>query len=206
LRITCSIALGERFVAPIVRRFTKTHPRLSVTLDLSNHITDLIGEGYDIGVRTRQVVDARLTGRQIASRPVEVCASPAYLATAGVPNTLDDLKHHECLVGSSHTWHFLERGTPKLFTPRGRWRCNSGPAVVDAAIAGMGVCQLPAFYVREHIAAGRLTRILAEMQGEPEPIWAVYPQRRHFLPKIRNLVETLVFELPEALNIQSLYE
>lgn len=200
LRITCSIALGEGFVAPIVRRFTKAHPRLSVTLDLSNHITDMIGEGYDIGIRTRQVVDARLVGRQIATRPIEVCASPAYLAMAGVPNSVEELKDHQCLVGSSNTWHFLERGVPKVFAPRGRWRCNSGSAVVDAAIAGMGVCQLPAFYVREHVAAGRLVSILSSIRGEPEPIWVVYPQRRHLLPKIRQLVEVLELGLQVALD------
>lgn len=200
LRITCSTALGERFVAPIVRRFTEAHPRLSVNLDLTNRVVDVIAEGYDIGIRTRHVTDTRLVGRHIASRPIEVCASPDYLAAAGSPQCVDDLKDHACLVGTSRTWHFLERGVPKLFTPRGRWRCNSGAAVLDAAIAGMGICQLPEFYVRPHIDAGRLIQLLASVRGEPERIWVVYPQRRQLLPKIRQLADALEAELQSTLN------
>ena len=200
LRITCSIALGERFVAPVVRRFTNAHRRLSVTLDLTNRLVDIVGEGYDVGIRTGQVSDSRLIGRQIASRPIEVCASPSYLEEFGAPSSIKDLVHHECLVGTSTTWHFLENNIPRIFSPRGRWRCNSGAAVADAAIAGMGICQLPAFYVRDHIAAGHLRPVLERYRGEAEPILAVYPHRRHLLPKVRNLADALADELQMELN------
>ena len=200
LRVTCSTALGERFVAPILRRFTRANPHVSLTFNLTNRVVDLISEGYDVGVRTRHVADARLASRAIGYRPLEVCASPAYLAKAGIPTTVDDLANHECLIGSSQIWHFLERSVPKLFSPRGRLRCNSGPAVIDAAVAGMGICQVPSFYTRGHIEDGRLIMILEDLRAEPEPIWAVYPQRRHLLPKIRGLVEALASELQPLLN------
>jgi DNA-binding transcriptional LysR family regulator len=64
----------------------------------------------------------------------------------------------------------------------------------------MGICQVPSFYVRQHIASGRLTPILADRRAEPEPIWAVYPQRRHLLPKVRSLVQALASELQSALD------
>lgn len=200
LRITCSITLGERFVAPIVQRFAEEHPRVSVMLDLTNRLVDLVGEGYDIGIRTGQVADIRLAGRQIASRSIEVSASPLYLERAGVPTSIDELKNHQCLVGTTTTWHFLDAAIPLSFTPRGRWRCNNGSATVDAAIAGMGICQLPAFYVRGPIDEGRLQPILEHFRAEPEPVWAVYPQRRHFLPKVRKLVDALEQRLPDAIN------
>ena len=200
LRITCSIALGERFVAPIVRRFAAEHHRLTVTLDLTNRLVDLVGEGYDVGIRTGQVSDNRLVGKQIAGRSIEVCASPAYLAKAGIPRHIDDLKEHECLVGTSSTWHFLERGIPRFFRPTGRFRCNSGGAIADAAIAGMGICQLPTFYVRKYIEAEQMLPLLDRFRGEPEAIWAAYPQRRGLLPKVRNIVDALEAELQRALD------
>lgn len=199
LRVTCSIAMGERFVAPIVREFAEQNPRISISLDLTNRVVDIVGEGYDIGIRTGDVVDARLVGRQIAERSIEVCAAPAYLERAGTPKSIDDLDGHECLIGTSSTWHFLHRGVPRLFTPVGRWRCNSGAAVVDASLAGMGICQLPEFYLRKHVGEGHLVPLLRTYRGEPEPVWAVYPQRRHLLPKVRNLVDLLETRLPPAL-------
>lgn len=200
LRVTCSTALGERFVAPIVRRYTKAHLHVSVTLDLTNRVVDLISEGFDVGIRTRHVADARLASRKIGCRPLEVCASPTYLATAGLPHTIGDLADHDCLIGTSPSWRFLESGTPRLFSPRGRWRCNSGAAVVDAALAGMGICQVPSFYVGQHIAEGRLIRIMQQWRTEPEPIWAVYPQRRHLLPKIKMLIQALEEDLQTTLS------
>lgn len=191
LSITCSIALGERFVAPIIRRFAETHPRISVSLDLTNRVVDIIGEGYDIGIRTGHVADPRLVSRQIASRSIEVCAAPSYLAIAGEPNGIEDLTRFECLIGTSTTWNFIDRGIGRVFAPQGRWRCNSGAAVADAAVAGMGICQLPAFYVRAHLDAGRLHAIMSKFRVEPEPVWAVYPQRRHLMPKVRDLISLL---------------
>jgi DNA-binding transcriptional LysR family regulator len=200
LRITCSTTFGERFVAPIVRRYAEAHPKLVIQLELSNRLIDLVGEGYDLGVRTgRPPIDARLTARRIAARPVLVCASPAYLERAGTPQSIEDLVRHECLVGSSPTWHFEQAGQPVVHTPRGRWRCNSGTAIVEAAKAGMGLCQVPAFYAMPDIKAGALCTVLDSLIGPDEMIWAVYPHRRHLLPKVHHLVKRLEAELGDAI-------
>lgn len=200
LRVTCSIALGERFLAPLVREFTATNPKLTVTLDLTNRVIDLIGEGYDLAIRTGQLSDPRLTGRQIALRTIETCASRSYLAAHGIPQSTDDLHHHHCLIGTSSAWHFDVQGEVRDCIPRGRWRCNSGAAVVDAALAGMGICQLPLFYVQEHIRDGRLVPLLEPFRTAPEPIWAVYAARRTLSPKIRNLVDMLERDLQLAID------
>lgn len=203
LRLTCSIALGERFIAPIVRQFATDHPQLSVTLDLTNRLVDLVGEGYDLAIRTGQPVDSRLTSRRIATRSIETCAAPDYLGASGEPDSVEQLKSHDCLIGTSSTWHFLEGDTPRTFMPRGRWRCNSGSAVVEAAIAGMGICQLPSFYVGEAIGSGKLRPILQRYRAEPEPVWATSPQRRNLLPKVRSLVDILERKLPASLGTVS---
>ena len=190
-RITCSTALGECFIAAVARRFALGHPRLSISLDLNNRLVDIIAEGYDLAIRTGHVSDPRLIGKELARRPYDTCASPDYLARRGAPAKPEDLSSHECLVGTSSVWHFLDGDMPRPVTPRGRWRCNSGVTVVEAAVQGMGVCQLPRYYFQEYIADGRLVPVLTAYQRAPEPILAVYPQRRHLAPKVRQFVVEL---------------
>jgi len=203
LRLTCSTSLGERFVAPIVRRFAEDYPRLNVAIELTNRVIDLVAEGYDLAIRTGHLSDSRLVGARIATRQHFLCASSAYLEQSGRPACIDDLARHNCLIGTSATWHFQVEGRDQAFRPKGRWRCNNGFVVAEAALAGLGLCQLPEFYVLPHIKAGRLEALLPEIQVTDEPIWAVYPQRRHLLPKVRNLVDRLRAELGPALHAQA---
>ncbi len=200
LRATCSTAMGERFVAPILRRYAMQHPRLSVTIELSNHLVDLVAEGYDLAIRTGHLADSRLIGTRVASRTLYTCAAPAYLAAAGRPKVIGDLARHECLAATSTTWHFRTGGKAQLYRPKGRFRCNSGHAIINACVAGMGICQLPEFYVLPFLETGEVERVLDHCRPDDEPIWAVYPQRRHLLPKIKNVVECLRQELGEAMS------
>lgn len=202
LRVTCSTAMGDRFIAPLVQDFAVENPKLSVTLDLTNRVVDLVAEGYDLAIRTGQLADSRLVGTRIASRTLYTCASPAYLDRMGRPRRISDLRDHECLIGTSTTWHFKRgNGAEEIHRPRGRFRCNSGGSIALAAEKGMGICQLPDFYVQPLIAKGALEAILVDYAPADEPIWAVYPQRRHLLPKISVLVEMLRIRLPLVMNI-----
>ncbi len=196
VRLTSSVAIGERFVAPVVEEFLRAHPGLSVHLETTNRVIDLVSEGFDIAIRTGNQLDARLAARQVAERSLLVCAAPAYIARAGAPAHPAELVAHECLLGTSTNWHFREDGQRSSIVPTGRLRCNSGNAVMHAAENGMGLCQLPAFYVREAIAAGRLVRLLEDYEDLPEPVWAVYPQRRFTVPKVRALIDLLERRLP----------
>jgi DNA-binding transcriptional LysR family regulator len=190
LRLTCSTAMGERFLAPIMRRFAMRHPRLSVTLDLTNRVVDLIVEGYDLAIRTGALTDTRLIGTKIGDRSFLTCAAPAYLDDhALAPTCVEDLDRHDCVAGTSPTWHFKVDGKALLYRPQARFRCNSGLAVVDACLAGMGICQLPEFYVLPHIRSGQLRLVLPDLRPDEEPIWAVYPRRRHLMPKIRAAID-----------------
>jgi DNA-binding transcriptional LysR family regulator len=200
LRVTCSTALGARFVAPIVARMALEYPKLSVNLELSNHIIDLVAEGFDLAVRTGTLADSRLIATRIASRRLYLCASPAYLGRAGRPKSVEDLARFECLAGAASTWQFEIDGTNRAFRPSGRWRCDSGDAVLEAALVGLGICQLPEFYVLPRLADGALEPLLEAYRPKDEPVWAVYPQRRHLLPKVRNLVDRLKIELGPALG------
>ncbi|WP_085339369.1 LysR substrate-binding domain-containing protein [Aquidulcibacter paucihalophilus] len=200
LRVTCSTTMGERYVAPILRRFAMQHPGLSIELDLTNRVVDLVGEGYDLAIRTGQMPDSGLIRTRVGSRALLTCVAPAYLNDAPALDTIEHLKSHACLLGSASNWHFKDsHGQAVEFKPSGRWRCNNGNGVLEAAMAGMGVCQLPEFYVLPALRSGALIEVLTDFRPAEEPIWAVYPQRRHLLPKVRGAVSLLKRELAAAI-------
>jgi len=199
VRITCSTSMGERFVAPIVRQFAESYRDIQVRFELTNRVIDLVAEGFDLGIRTGTVMDNRLMRVEIASRQLRLCAAPSYLAATGRPRSVSDLASRECLVANSPVWSFRVDGEARTVHPQGRWHCNSGSAVLDACLAGMGLCQLPDFYVAPMLADGSLVELLEDNRPADEPIWAVYPQRRHLLPKVSLLVDRLRAELPRAL-------
>jgi DNA-binding transcriptional LysR family regulator len=200
LRVTCSTAMGERFVAPILRRFAMQHPKLSLSIDLSNRVVDLIAEGFDLAIRTGEISDQRLIATRVASRTVYTCAAPSYLASAGRPASVEALDNHECIAGTAATWHFKVGAQEVVHRPNGRFRCNSGHAVIEACVSGLGICQLPDFYILPFLKHGMVELLLEDMQPDDEPIWAVYPQRRHLLPKVQQAVEALRRELGPAMS------
>ncbi|MEA1652100.1 LysR family transcriptional regulator [Nitrospirillum sp. BR 11164] len=198
LRLTCSIAYGERYIVPLVNRFAASHPQLAVTIDLSNRVVDLVGEGFDLAVRTGNLHDSRLIATRLASRTRHLCAAPGYIDRHGTPRSLEDLARHHCLVGTTDVWQFSVDGREVDIRPQGNWRCNSGFAVVDAALQGLGICQLPDFYVTAHLAEGRLVPLLDHLRPPDEGVWAVYPHRRHLSPKVSLLIEYLRTRLEDA--------
>jgi len=199
LRITCCVALGERFIAPIARRFAMQHRLLTVCLDVTDRVVDLVAESCDLGIRTGQLPSSNLIAARIASRRSRTCAAPAYLARRGRPGTIADLDGHDCLIGTTLQWHFSDKGKEILYRPRPVWSCNNGYAVLEAALDGMGICQLPTFYLNDAVQSGRLVPILEEFAPPEEPIWAVYPDKRHLSPKVQRFASLLQAELPKVM-------
>lgn len=191
LRMTCSVAYGERFIVPLITTFMLDHPKLSVDIELTDQVLDLVSGGFDLAIRFGGLKNSGLIASRLASRRRLLCASPAYLDEAGVPRSLEDLSRHTCIRGAAEVWMFNKDGKPFAFRPQGRWRCNSGTAVLDAALRGVGLCRLPDFYVEEHIRSGDLVLLLDPFRPKDEGVWAVYPHRRHVPPKVRLMLEHL---------------
>lgn len=104
---------------------------------------------------------------------------------------------HTCLVGNGDEWHFTLNGKPHSVRVRGLLQCNSGHALLDAAIKGIGIIQLPDYYVSDHLARGELIELLPELRAPEEGIWALYPHNRHLSPKVRLLVDYLAERLSD---------
>lgn len=197
LRMTCAVAYGERFIVPLVTAFMARHPRLSVDIELSNRTLDLVQDGFDIAIRLGRLPDSRMLASRLAPRRMYLCASPDYLQRYGRPHSLSELVRHNCLVGSSDVWTFQLDGREASQRIQGNWRCNSGQAVLEAALAGLGLCQLPDYYVLEHLRSGALVSLLDNHQPPNTAVWALYPQQRHLSPKVRQLIDALRYGLAQ---------
>lgn len=200
LRMTCAVAYGERFVVPLVNEFMAQHPQLGVEIQLTNRPLDLLHEGLDLAIRLGRLGDERLVATRLAPREMYLCAAPSYLARAGTPQSLGDLARHNCLIGSSDLWTFAEDDRETQLRVQGNWRCNSGAAVLDAALRSFGLCQLPDYYVQEHLQRGALVALLDQHRPPNTAVWALHPPQRNLSPKVRQLVDFLrlrLGELPE---------
>lgn len=191
LRVTCAVAYGEDFIMPLLNDFMQQHPQLKIEMTLTNQTLDLLHGSYDLAIRLGRLQDSSMIATRLAPRHMYLCAAPAYLERHGAPHSLSELPRHNCLVGSSDTWQFQQSGREIPLRIQGNWQCNSGKAVLEAALRGFGLCQLPDYYVHEHLRSGRLRALLPQHQPPHTAVWALYPQQRHLSPKVRQIVELL---------------
>ncbi|UGA57596.1 LysR substrate-binding domain-containing protein [Vibrio sp. VB16] len=191
LKITAPITYGEKTIAPLINDFMSKYPELKVNINLTNQKLDLVDEGYDLAIRLGPLEDSSMMAKRLGARTQYVCASTGYLSTFGIPHSLSELDQHNCLVGTLEYWRFQDSGKPKNIKIKGNLVCNSGHALVDAAIKGLGIIQLPDYYVLPHIEEGRLTQILEQNRSPDEAISALYPNNRHLSPKVRVLLDYL---------------
>ncbi len=195
LRITAPVYYGERFVAPLVNDFLLRYPQIELELNLTNQTIDLVEEGYDLAIRLGTLDSSSMMCRKLAHRTQYLCASPAYLAAHGIPQKPADLASHRCLGSILDHWRFVENGKLRNRRVGSAWSCNSGLVARDAALKGLGIVQLPDYYVQEELKQGLLVSLLEEFRLPDDGIWVVYPHNRHLSPKVKLLVDFLVKNL-----------
>lgn len=191
LKLTAPITYGEKTIAPLVNDFVQQYPELEVQMILTNQKLDLVAEGFDLAVRLGKLEDSSMMAKRLSSRTQYICASPQYLSAYGQPQRLSDLEQHNCLQGNLDYWRFQEQGQARNIRVKGNIRCDSGWALLDAALKGIGIVQLPDYYVHAALAKGKLVPLLAQYQEPDEGIWALYPHNRHLSPKVRMLLDFL---------------
>lgn len=195
LKITAPLSYGEKFIAPLISDFAIEYPNLTIEILLSNQQFDLIENGFDLAIRLGVLEDSTLVAKKLADRKQYVCASPNYLAQYGQPHTLPELEHHNCLLGTLDYWRFEENGKQRNMKVKGNLRCNSGPALRDAALKGVGLVQLPDYYVDDYFESGDLVPLLSQQGQSREGIWAVYPSHRFLSTKVKTLIDFLAIRL-----------
>lgn len=198
LKITAPVTYGELTIAPLINNFIVRYPELTVELQLSNQTMNLIEEGFDLAIRQGQLENSTMMAKRLASRTIYVCATPAYLTEFGEPRKPSDLNQHNCLQGSLDHWHFQEKGKTRKLHISGNLHCNCGRALVDAALKGLGIVQLPEEYVLSHIQSKELIPLLESYCSPDEGIWAIYPHNKQLPPKVRMLIDYLAEELQKV--------
>jgi DNA-binding transcriptional LysR family regulator len=195
IKLTAPVTYGEKQILPLVNDFLKQYSDVEVSAYLSNQRIDLVEDGYDLAIRLGNLSDSSMMAKKLGERSNFVCASPLYLRKHGIPHSVSELNKHSCLLGTSDYWHFRESDKEKSIRITGRLRYNSGYSLTDAALKGLGIVQLPDYYVKQHLQSGELVTLLDNYRAPDEGIWAIYPQNRHLSPKIRLLVDYLVEHL-----------
>jgi len=196
VRISLPATLGRMVILPRLAQFAQSHSGIELDVGLDDRKVDLVEGGIDLAVRTGTLDSSGLIARKLAPHNFLLCASPTYLAHRAAPQTLGDLSGHTCIrfrypsTGLLERWMFddteLDRelgSGPTL---------NDGEAVVVAAIAGMGLAQVPDYSARAALSAGQLVAVMPNYRTIRGDIWLVRPSHRATPPRVQVLAQFLV--------------
>lgn len=197
-RLRVSLPLADALLMPALTAFMQRYPAIVLELDYSNRLVDVIEEGYDVVIRTGEPSDSRLMSRPLAPYHLQLVAAPNYLARRGTPQSPADLADHACVrhrfpnTGRLEPWPLkLADGAPDP-VPAPSMVCNASSALLDVALAGLGIACLPDFMVRQALARGELVTLLeahTEHQGVFRLLW---PSSKHLAPKLRVFIDFMV--------------
>ena len=196
VRVTAPAGFGRRHVAPLIGPFIATNGDVSVSLELSDRLADIVNDGFDLAIRIGQLDDSSLVGVTLAQNQRVVVASPTYLQAHGIPRTPEDLANHNCLAfgnygNQARGWLLQVDGRQVAIRVSGSMECNDGAVLHEWALAGYGLAWRSMWEVSEELHAGRLQTVLDDYAAPLNAIHAVYPQRRHLPLRVRMFIDHL---------------
>lgn len=195
LKVSVPLSFGVKHLVRLWAGFMAAHPEVSLDVNLSDRVVDLVDEGFDFAIRIARLPDSSLISREIASTRLVLCASPHYLERRGTPLKPSDLRAHDViaytLLAMGDQWSFEGTGGAVTVKVVPRLRSNNGDTCIVAALNGAGIILQPAFLVEEHLAAGTLVEVLPRFRSIELGIFAVYPTRKFVAPKVRLFIDYL---------------
>ncbi|MBI4741980.1 MAG: LysR family transcriptional regulator [Betaproteobacteria bacterium] len=194
LKVSAPAGFGRRHVAPQVASFMRDNPEVTVTLDLTDRLVDLLNEGIDCAVRIGAMADSSLVSSKLGEMRRVVVASPDYLERHGVPRAPSDLAAHNCLsLGQQRGWMLRAApgGEVTSFKAGGNFECNDGAVLHEWALAGKGLAWRSMWEVGGDLLAGRLVSLLDDYAAPPMGIYAVFAQKRHLPLRVRLFLDQL---------------
>jgi DNA-binding transcriptional LysR family regulator len=196
LRVNATLGFGRTTIAPLVSAFARAYPDIELQLQLTDRPIDLVEEAFDLGIRFGALPDTRLAARRILSNKRFLCASPAYLKRAGMPETPDDLARHNCIIHrqNDEAWGIwrLGRGRRAVSVKvRGALSSNDGDVALGWALDGHGILLRSEWDLAKYLASGRLQVVLPDYTPPPADLFVFYASRKQLPAKVRVFIDFL---------------
>jgi DNA-binding transcriptional LysR family regulator len=197
LRVNLQGTLARRFVMPALPDFLARHPQLALQIGEDDRLVDLVREGVDCVLRAGQLRDSSLVARRVAQLQQVTCASASYLAQFGEPRALADLAGHRAVnylssaTGQALPLEFMVKGELRTLNLPGPVSVTGADVYAGAAIAGLGLVQVPRYRVADELASGQLREVLADLPPPPLPVSVLYPQSRQLSVRVRAFAQWL---------------
>ncbi|MGB3068961.1 MAG: LysR family transcriptional regulator [Ottowia sp.] len=191
LRVDLPSRIARHQVAPALPGFFAKHPRLELNLGSSDRAVDLVHEGIDCALRVGEMASSSLVARPLGAFRMINCASPAYLALHGVPERPAELPRHFAVnyasPGSNRAaaWEWVEEERLHTLPMQAQVSVNNAETYIACCLAGLGLIQIPAFDVREHLERGELVEVLPGWRAPSMPVQIIYPHRRHLSRRVK---------------------
>ena len=186
---------GLLFIAPNLPQFIEAHPHLNVEIEFEDKRVDLVAEGYDLALRIGYLQDSSLVARKISTSPMRFVASPDYLRVNGTPFTPDELEQHQGLLYKAAmnqvVWQNDRYPQPQRVKIQPKVISNNGLSLLEMAKAGLGIVNLPDFFLKDALKRGELVEILSEYKQQILEIHVVYPNRRYLPAKVKAFIRFL---------------
>ncbi|WP_144170938.1 LysR family transcriptional regulator [Pseudomonas sp. Kh13] len=197
LRVDLPTMMARRVIIPALPQFLQRFPRLEIELSCTDRQVDLLREGFDCVMRIGALHDLDVVARRVGQLSMRNCASPAYLARYGVPRTLQDLAEHHLvhyvrtLGARSAGFEYLQGGELHFQAMAGVVTVNNAEAYSAACLAGLGLIQVPAVGVAEHLQRGELVSLLERWQAPAMPVSLLYARQRHVPRRVQAFMQWL---------------
>jgi DNA-binding transcriptional LysR family regulator len=204
LRLSVPRAIVPILLEPLIASFCQAYPEIQLEIAASEELVDLATEGFDAGIRLGQFIAADMVAVRLTPPfPFVVVGSPDYLARHGRPERVDELRHHACLRmrrsnGSIAPWSFVDGNRTVEAIVSGPLIAHDYPALLGAAIEGVGLAQVPDPVARAPIADGRLQALLTPFAVTTPGVFLYYPGKRQVLPKLRAFIEHVKYRSADA--------
>jgi DNA-binding transcriptional LysR family regulator len=196
LRLTCGVEFGMIAVGGWIAAYVERFPQVMVDADFSGRVVDLVHEGFDLAIRVGPLADSSLAARRLGELTYGLFAAPAYLQRRGTPASPAELRNHDLVVftggAARQGWRLERDGEVQRIESAARVRVNNSFAVRDAAVAGLGITQLPLLVAAPALAGGTLVPVLDGWTPTPVPVHAVFASARYLTPKVRAFIDHAV--------------
>jgi len=204
LVISAPQTFGEMFLTPLIEEFLKKYPDITIDLQLSDRLINLIDETVDVSIRIAELPDSNMIARYLEPARIVCCASAEYLKENSVPNHPFDLLNHECIFDKNfkdpNRWPFLINGEKITVKVNGRLMVNSARTTRDIVLAGNGIALIPFYAVENDIKEGRIEILLEQYEAFDLGIYIIYLNRHHLAAKIRAFIDFISEKFDKKLN------